>query len=77
MSHWERQAEEYVIDVLVRASFNADQNSIIGRMAAEQLMALAVAKSPELVSKANVERDRCLTGFARVIHACLPRRSTT
>lgn len=81
MAHWERQAERVVVDVLVRAAtsfgwrplgaespeFPDPHQSIIHKLAADRLMAMAEAESPALVKELLDERDRCRSNIMRFI----------
>jgi hypothetical protein len=71
MSHWEHEAKDLVVRVLVRGALDCDKLSIIGRLAEPQLWALANSVDPELVKEVLAERDRCLAGFAGIMHAYL------
>jgi hypothetical protein len=57
-SHWERMADELVVESLVRASL-CDRRSIVGYMAAKRLMSMALNESPTLVKKVLEERAIC------------------
>lgn len=66
--HWERQAEELVMDGLVRAAMNTDaEHSLIGYLARQRLLDIANAVNPKLLSEVLEQRDRCLSGFASTV----------
>lgn len=67
LSYWKHMAHELVVDSLVRASVNFQSTNVFTslpqKIAAERLMALALAENPVLVRKSLEERDRCLKGL--------------
>jgi hypothetical protein len=75
IEHWQKQADKLVIECLVRAS-NVDTRSIVGEMAHERLLALALAISPELLQEVLGDRARCQAGLALAMDAMLGNPST-
>lgn len=81
MSHWERKAKEVVVEILVRAAtdygwrplgaespeFPDPHQSIIHKLAADRLMAMAMAEDPEIVKEMLANRARFQENLARFV----------
>jgi hypothetical protein len=71
MRHWQKMADELVMDCLVRAisdfeCSNSAAQSLPQRLASERLVAIAKAENPELYQKVCDERDRCIKNFIQL-----------
>jgi len=74
MCYWQQQAENLVIDTLVRAAISYGWKpdgqdklqSIIHKIAADRLMEIAKFEDPELVDEILKERDTCLNNFSKI-----------
>jgi len=71
-SHWEDEAEELVIETLLRSSHNFDQRSLIGHLASKRLMEIATKENPTLVERVLAQKDRCLQGFQTIMAGLSP-----
>jgi hypothetical protein len=75
-SHWQREADELVVELILRAALqHTDPTSIIGHIARKRLLEIAQAENPILVKKVLAVRSACLAGFQRIMQNVLDRRS--
>lgn len=72
MSHWQKEADKLVIDLLYRASL-VDRRSIIGELAHKRLIEIAKAESGDsgLFEEAIESRDCCRRGMAAAINSMI------
>lgn len=71
-SHWQAEADELVVELILRAALqHTDPTSIIGFMARKRLLAIAQAENPTLVKKVLAVRAACRTGFQRIMQSVL------
>ena len=73
MSHWQRKADELVMDCLVRAVYSVtdptpETTSLIRKLAAERLTAIAKAENPEMYAEICGQRDRCIRNMCKTIN---------
>jgi hypothetical protein len=71
-SHWQAQADELVVDSILRAALQyteQEQPSIIAHLAGQRLLEIAQAESPTLFEKVLATRARCLEGFTRIMQS--------
>ncbi len=66
-AHWERMAKKHVVEMILRASFQLDENCIPGALARQRLLELAEAESPELMLEVLQERQQCIEGFSAIM----------
>lgn len=71
MSYWVRQADELVVDCLVRSAGNLDHRSIIGKMASERLTYLAKAMSPEIYNTTVEQNERMQVNLATILNSMI------
>ena len=71
-SHWEAQADELVIEQLVRAANLGEHQSLIGYLASKRLMEIAREENPTLVEKVLGIRDQCVKGFHAIMRDLQP-----
>jgi hypothetical protein len=68
-AHWQAEADELVVELIARAALqHTDSRSLIGHIARKRLLAIARAESPTLFARVLAQRDRCITGFQRIMH---------
>lgn len=56
-SHWEEGATELVVEMLLRASLNVDEKSLIGYLASKRLGELARDENPELYERVLAKKE--------------------
>ncbi len=66
--YWRAQADELVMELLVRAAYHqTDEHSIIGHLARKRLVEIAKAENKTLFKKILQERQRSMAGFKRIM----------
>lgn len=70
--HWEAEAEELVVELILRAAFqHTDNTSLIGYIARKRLLSIAVTENPTLFMKVLSSRDRCFRGFDNILKSII------
>jgi hypothetical protein len=69
--HWQKMAQENVIDHLLRAPWMFDdrplEQSIVTALCRDHLWQLAHSESPKMVAEVAAQRDRCIEGMRAVL----------
>lgn len=64
--HWQRKADELVVESLVRAA-ECDDRSLIGALAKARLLELARQESSEIYNDVLEHRDRCRENLGEIL----------
>jgi len=70
-SHWQDEAEYYIVDYLIRGSTNIDERSIIGKLVQARLWELALQENPEMVERILKEITRFHEGVCSAMNDIL------
>jgi hypothetical protein len=71
---WNYEGKKLVIEILIRSASNygwggdPKTQSIIGKIAAERLMELAIKEDENIVKEILKEREVCLEGCSRILN---------
>jgi hypothetical protein len=67
-AYWEREGTKLVVEYLVRAAdASQSSSSLPSALAAERLLALAEAESPEIFAEVCADRDRSRFGLCELL----------
>jgi len=67
-SHWSDMADELVIEAIIRAALNTDDNySLVGFLVRKRLMEIAEKSNPTVLQRVLAQREQCIAGFNKIM----------
>jgi len=71
-SHWQSEADRFVVDTLLRAVYNSQEPySILAELAVRRLREIVEQENPTLVEELEEERVRCMKNVATALNSMI------